>query len=83
MVPPSLVLSLIISSLYGVVFYLIFGQGWAQLVLYWITGTVGFAAGELIAQGIGLALFNIGDVNLVEGTLVSWLSLIVLRAWRR
>lgn len=83
MVPPSLVLSFVVSSLYGFVFYLIFGQGWARLALYWLTGIIGFAAGELLARGVGIALFNIGDVNLVEGTLVSWLSLIVMRAWRR
>ncbi len=82
-IPPALVLSFVVSSLYAFVFYLIFGQGWAQLVLYWMVGVVGFVAGELIARAVGFVLFNIGDVSIVEGTLVSWLSLVVIRAWRR
>ncbi|MBI4785765.1 MAG: hypothetical protein HY782_01800 [Chloroflexi bacterium] len=83
MFSPSLVLAFVIGSLYGLVFYLVFGRGWARIPLYWVTGLAGFALGQWLGSSIGLSLFNIGPVNLVEGTLVSWASLFAVRAWRR
>ncbi len=81
--PPPLLLAFVIASLYGLVFYLIFGKGWARLGLYWVAGVAGFGIGQWLASLIGIALLNIGPVNLVEGTLVSWASLFAVRAWRR
>jgi hypothetical protein len=80
---PSLVLALVLASLYGLVFYLLFGHGWLRLVFYWLVSVAGFFLGQWIARAVGLALFNIGDLNVVEGTLVSWLSLSAVHAWRR
>ena len=51
--------------------------------LYWLVGVVGFAVGQWLGNLVGLALFNIGPVNLVEGTVVSWVSLFAIHAWRR
>lgn len=82
MLSPSMVLTFVLSSLYGLAFYLAFGRGWARLFLYWFVGIAGFAVGQGIASAVGIALFNIGSVNVVEGTLVSWLSLFAVRAWR-
>ena len=48
----------------------------------WLVGVLGFFLGQGIANLIGLALFNIGEVNLIEGTMVSWLCLFAMRAWR-
>lgn len=83
MLSPSFILALTLSTLYGLVFYLVFGHGWFRLALYWILGVCGFFLGEWIAHAVGLALFNIGQMNLVEGTLVSWFGLFAARAWRR
>ncbi len=82
-ISPAIVLAFIIASLYGLVFYLIFGRGWLRLGLYWLVGVVGFAVGQWLGSLVGLALLNIGSVNLVEGTLLSWVSLFAVRAWRR
>jgi hypothetical protein len=65
------------------VFFLLFGKGWLRLGLYWLVGVVGFAVGQWLGSLVGLALFNIGSVNLVEGTVVSWVSLFAIHAWRR
>ena len=80
---PAVVLAFIVASLYGLVFYLLFGRGWLGLGLYWLVGVAGFAVGQWLGTLAGIALFNIGPVNLVEGTLVSWASLFAVRAWRR
>ncbi len=80
--PPSSVLAFLLASAYGLVFYLIFGHGWLRLVAYWIFGIVGFFLGQALANLVGLALFNVGEMNLVEGTLGSWLVLVALHTWR-
>lgn len=82
MLSPSFVLALTLSTLYGLVFYLVFGHGWLRLIFYWLLGVVGFFLGEWIAHAVGLAVFNIGELNLVEGTLISWVSLFAARVWR-
>lgn len=83
MLSPSLVLALDLASLYGLVFYLVFGHGWARLFLYWLAAAAGFAVGQWLGSVVGLTLFNIGSVNVLEATLVSWASLFAVRAWRR
>ena len=80
---PSFILGLVLSSLYGLVFYLLMGNGWLRLLLYWIVGVGGFFLGQLIASTVGLNIFNIGDANVIEGTVASWLGLIAVHAWMR
>jgi hypothetical protein len=82
MISPSLVLGFTLSTLYGLVFFLAVGHGWPRFFFYWIVGVVGFFAGQTIAHLVGLAIFNLGDLNLVEGTVVSWVGLVAARAWR-
>ena len=79
---PSWVLAFLLASIYGLVFYLIFGHGWLKLIAYLVLGVAGFFLGQVLANFVGLALFNIGEMNLVEGTVTSWLVLLALRAWR-
>lgn len=79
---PSIFLAFIVASLYGLVFYLIFGHGGWRLVFYWGVSVIGFFIGEWVASIVGLAIFNIGEMNLVEGTLVSWLCLFAAKTWR-
>lgn len=81
--PPSLLIAFVLASLYGLAFYIAFGKGWAHLGMYWLAGLIGFAIGQWLSGLVGIAFFNIGSVNLLEATLVSWLSLFAVRAWRR
>lgn len=83
MISPSFILALTLATLYSLIFFLFFGQSWLRLVFYWAVGVIGFFLGQWIANLIGLSIFNLGDVNLVEGTVVSWISLFAARAWRR
>ena len=80
---PSLVLALALSSLYSLVFFLILGHGWRRLIFYWTVGVAGFFLGQWIAALVGLSILSIGDLNLVEGTVVCWIGLFAARAWRR
>jgi len=44
---------------------------------------LGFFLGQGIARLVGLAILNIGEVNVVEGTLASWLGLFAWHTWQR
>ncbi len=80
---PSLVFGFVLATLYGLVFYLLFGHGWWRLIFYWLVSVSGFFLGHGAAGLLGLAIFNIGELRVVEGTIVSWLSLVTIRLWRR
>jgi hypothetical protein len=83
MMPPSIILGFILSTLYGLVFFLVIGHGWLRFLFYWAVGVAGFFLGQWIADLVGLSIFSLGDLNLVEGTAVSWVALFAVRAWRR
>ena len=80
---PSWVLAFLLASIYGLVFFLIFGHGWLRLIAYLVFAIAGFFLGQALAHLVGLAVFNIGEMNLVEGTVASWLVLLACSAWRR
>lgn len=80
---PAFVLAIVIASVYGLVFFLFLGHGWRQMFLYWGVAVTAFLIGQALAKAVGLALYNIGAVNLVEGTFASALGLIATRAWGR
>ena len=80
---PAIVFGFVLATLYGLVFYVIFGYGWLRLTFYWLVSLVGFFLGQWIAGLLGLAIFNIGELRVIEGTLASWLSLWTVRVWRR
>ena len=82
-IAPAYVLAFFVSSAYGLGFFLFLGHGWKQLLLFWVAAVAGFLIGQEIAKTIGLGLFNIGAMNLVEGTVASALGLIAARAWVR
>jgi hypothetical protein len=79
---PSIILGFVLGSLYGLIFFIIFGQGWFRFTIYWVISVVGFFLGQWIGGLLGLAVFNVGEVHFVEGTVVSCASLWTLRLWR-
>ena len=76
---PSLVFSLLLSSLYGAIFHFIWGKRWRDLALYWIAAIVGFAVGQAVFEFLGFSFYMIGQVRVVEATVLSWVCLFVAR----
>ena len=76
---PPVVLSLVVASLYGGLFHLVWGQSWGEFVLYWITSIVGFGLGQAIGNVIGLNIMMVGQVHLLEATLACWAGLFVAK----
>ncbi len=76
---PSLVFSLLLASLYGAVFHFIWGKRWRDLALYCIAAIVGFALGQALFEFLGFSIYMIGQVRVVEATVLSWVCLFVAR----
>ena len=70
---PLLVLSLVIATLYAALFHLLRGQTMRDLVLYWATSLLGFAAGHLIAAGLSWPDPLIGELHVVPASVASLL----------
>ena len=77
---PPLILSAILAVGYGALFHLWQGRSYRDLIVYVLAAAVGFALG----QGIGILLnsdwFRIGQIRIIEATLMAWFALLVTRA---
>ncbi len=81
---PSLLFAFLLASLYGVVFYLLFGRGWLALGVYWIAALIGFAIGEFISRTLSFSLLPIGSVDIVEASVMSLIVLLLTRTlWKK
>lgn len=78
---PSIVLSFVLASLIGLLFFMLFGRGWLQLGVYWLAALAGFFLGQIITTLVQFSLFPIGSVNLVEATITCLVALFVTRAF--
>ena len=75
--PPYLLLSLILGAIYGAVFYLWRGKGFKDLAIYLIAAIIGFIIGQALGNLLGLGIFLIGPLHIIEATIVSWVGLFV------
>ena len=76
---PALVLSIIIASAYGALFHVWKGETARDLLIYLAAGLVGFGLGQLAGNTLGLGIFMIGQVHVVEGSLMCWLVLFIAK----
>ncbi len=76
---PALVFSLILASIYAAVFYVWQGRRLRDLVFYWLAAVIGFAAGQVAGQWLNLIPWTIGQVQVVEGSLLALLFLFIAR----
>jgi ABC-type uncharacterized transport system permease subunit len=79
---PALLLSLVLASLYGALFYLWQGRGLRDMLFYWLAALVGFASGHIVGALWGFVPWTIGQVHVIEATVVAILFLMIAR-WLR
>ena len=72
---PALLLSLLLASGYGLAFYLWRGQGLRDILFFWLAAAVGFASGQVVGELWGFVPWTIGQVHVIEATLVALLFL--------
>jgi hypothetical protein len=81
---PTLLLGLIISTLYGALFHLWRGGNAGRLLLYLVLSWVGFWVGQILGNVLNLSFDTIGQLHIGLATLGSviflaigyWLSLV-------
>lgn len=76
--PPVLLISPVLGSLYGLLFFMIVGGRTRRMINYWLVGAAGFLIGQVLAEYIQVSRFTLGDVHVVEGSLLCWAALILL-----
>ena len=76
---PSLVFSVLLASLYGAIFHFIWGKKWRDLALYWAAAIVGFGIAQAIFGLLNFSVYMIGEVRIVESTILSWCCLFIAR----
>ena len=79
---PALLLSLVLASLYATVFYLWQGRRLRDLLFFWLASVIGFASGHLVGVIWDFVPWTIGQVHVIEGTIVALLLLLIAR-WLR
>ncbi|MBI5956597.1 MAG: hypothetical protein HY871_06305 [Chloroflexi bacterium] len=77
MLPPSLILSLLLASIYAFAFYLLFGRRERSLAYYWLVSLVAFFGSQRLPLLEALDRFAIGDVQPVTGAIICLAALFV------
>jgi hypothetical protein len=72
---PSLLLGIVISTLYGTGFHLWRGGNLGKLILYMILGWAGFWIGQAVASSLGWGFLSMGPLHLGMATLLSFVFL--------
>ena len=75
---PSIVLGVLLGSVYGLLCHGLVGRAWRQLPLYWFAGLAGFFAGFALSAALGSNPIRLGTVPLVETTVASIATLAML-----
>jgi hypothetical protein len=81
-IPPSLVLSIVIASLYAALYNLWQNGSPHDLLFCLVASWAGFALGQAGGWLIGLEWGMIGQVYMIEGTVFAWLLLFLMN-WLR
>ncbi|GAB4419856.1 MAG: hypothetical protein Fur0044_16420 [Anaerolineae bacterium] len=76
---PYLLLSLLLGGAYGALFHLWRGKNIRELVIYFLTGIIGFGIGQAVGNVLGLNVFLIGPLHIVEASVMSWVCLFVMQ----
>lgn len=82
-IPPSLLLSTLLALLWATLWYVWRGGGWGDWLVYVLAALLGFGAGQLVGWLWGSPLPAVGEVHVIEGTVLSWLALLLVTRARR
>jgi hypothetical protein len=76
---PMVVLSVLLASLYATAFHVIKGRTLVELPIFWVASLVGFATGALAARVLSLNVLMIGELHVLEASIVSIAFLFIAR----
>jgi len=73
--PPSLILSIVLGSIIGLLFHSLAGRRLWQLPCYWLSAVLGFLGGEALAIASGVEIFRVGTISLPAAVVGALLAL--------
>lgn len=76
---PPFAFLLLLASINAVLFHLIWGRRIKELSLFWVAAIIGCTVGQLVAEALGLTFLAIGSLHLIEGTIGSWIGLLIAK----
>ena len=76
---PGLLLSLVLASIYAVLFYLLLGRRPRDMLFFWLAAVVGFASGHVVGQVWGFIPWTLGQVHIIEASVLAILFLLLAR----
>ena len=79
LIPPGLLLGMLLSAGYACLFHMWGGHSLRDLILYLLAAVCGFAIGQLLGVIMQLPLPQIGQIPIVDASIVAWLALIGVR----
>jgi ABC-type uncharacterized transport system permease subunit len=79
---PALLLSFFLASIYAIAFHLWLGRNLRDLLALWLAALIGFAGGQIVGQIWGFVPWTVGQVHVLEATVLSFLFLALAR-WLR
>ncbi len=65
---PIFVFAFVIATMFGLAFHVIMGGNVRRMVLFIVTGWLGFLLGQYIGGYLGITLFKIGVVHLLPAS---------------
>jgi len=72
---PALILGVILSTLYGTVFHLIFSGSARRFLLYLLAAWTGFGVGHWAGDFLGIQLYRVGALNVLTATLGAFIAM--------
>ena len=69
---PIFIFAFVIATMYGLVFHVIMGGGARRMVLFIVTGWLGFLLGQYIGGYLGATLLKVGVLHLLPATLCAF-----------
>jgi hypothetical protein len=82
LISPSLILAIVVASVYAVLYNLWRGGAFRDLLFYLAAAWVGFGLGQFAGWLVGLRWLMVGPLHMLEGTLLSW-GILFLVNWLR
>jgi len=76
---PVFLLGSVLVTLWGALFHVLLGKRFADLVLYWFVGFIGFFVGQAMADILGFHWLLVGQLHFLEATVSCWLAMLIAR----
>jgi hypothetical protein len=72
---PTIVLALVLATLYAGLFHLLLGGGFRLLAVDWAASVVGMLAGQLAANLLAWEGPCIGELHVVASSVTAWIAM--------